>query len=220
MRTATNRSRVVIIDDHPPMREGIAAIIGRTRSHEVVGTAGSVREGLSLVREVNPDSVILDISLPDGSGMDLIQTIISELPGTKIMVLTMHARHQLADRAFEAGAHGYLLKESSVEFLVEGLLQIATGERVLDPKLASPEPAEGCVDAEALPESILGRLSSRELEVFRRLAMGQTGKQIANVLGISRKTVDNHRAHIMQKLSIGSVAQLVRIAIRTGAIEP
>lgn len=220
MRTATNRSRIVIIDDHPPMREGIAAIVARTRTHEVVGTAGSVEEGLSLVREEHPDSVVLDISLPDGSGLDLIRAIIHELPGTKVMVLTMHARRQLADRAFEAGAHGYLLKESSVEFLVEGLLQIAAGHRVLDPKLASPARVEGCDGSEASSESILDRLSHRELEVFRRFAMGQPGKQIAAALGISPKTVDNHRAHIMQKLCIESVAELVRIAIRTGTIEP
>ena len=215
-----NRVRVVLIDDHPPLREGIAAIIGRTASYELVGTAGTFDEGLHLLRTEKPDVVVLDISLPDGNGLDLIRKTVIELPDARIMVLTMHARRQLADRAFEVGADGYLLKESTGELLVDGLERIAAGERVLDPKLASPEPAQGYADTSAFPCAGLGRLSPRELEVFQLLAVGQSGKQIADVLGISPKTVDNHRASVMDKLCVGSIAELVRVAIRTGTIEP
>ena len=135
------------------------------------------------------------------------------------MILTVHARRQLAESAFQAGADGYLLKESSGELLVDGLTRIADGNHVLDPKLASAKPADGCEDSSAVTAG-LRLLSLRELEVFRLLAVGQSGKQIAGVLGISSKTVDNHRARLMQKLCVGSIAELVRVAIRTGTIDP
>ncbi|MBU8914382.1 MAG: response regulator transcription factor [Spirochaetales bacterium] len=215
----TKQLRVVIIDDHPPVREGIAAIIGRTKSHVVVGTAGTYDEGVHLVQREKPDAIVLDVTLPDGSGLDLVRKVAVELPETRIMILTVHARRQLAERAFAAGADGYLLKESSGEFLVDGLARIADGDRVLDPKLVSAKPTDGCEDS---PDATGGLrlLSLRESEVFRLLAVGQSVKRIAGVLGISPKTVDNHRAAIMQKLCVGSIAELVRIAIRTGTIDP
>ena len=214
------RKRVILIDDHPPMREGIAAIIGRTAAYEVVGSAGAYQEGLDLVRTEKPDVVVLDLSLPDGNGLDLVGKISLELPHTRIMILTMHARRQLADRAFEAGADGYLLKESSGQLLVDGLERILAGHRVLDPRLSSTTPDDGCPESGEYAGTGIERLSPREVEVLRLLAVGQSGKQIANALGISPKTVDNHRASVMGKLCVGSIADLVRIAIRTGITEP
>lgn len=171
------------------------------------------------MRTRKPDVIVLDVSLPDGNGLDLIRKIVAELPDARIMVLTMHARRQLADEAFKVGADGYLLKESSGELLVDGLERIAAGEQVLDPKLALAKRPAGCEDPPEAPAA-LERLSPREVEVFQLLAVGRSGKQIAAVLGISPKTVDNHRANIMDKLCVGSIAELVRVAIRTGTIEP
>lgn len=212
--------RLLVLDDHPPIREGIAAFLGASGSYEVVGSVGRCEEARHLVRTEKPDVVILDLSLPDGNGLDLIREIAAEHPEIRIMVLTMHARRPLADQAFAAGAAGYLLKESTGDLLIAGLERVIAGERVIDPALTTAAERSGCADDWVSPGSDLGRLSARELEVFRLLAIGQSGKQIAQVLSISPKTVDNHRARIMEKLCFSTVAELVRTAIRTGVIEP
>ena len=212
--------RILLIDDHPPIREGIAAVIQNATGFAVVGAAGTYRDGLREVRRQRPDIVILDLSLPDANGIDLIRSIVSELPAVLIMVLTMHARRHVADRAFDAGAHGYLLKESTGELLVKGLQELVSGKRVLDPRLMSEEVPDGCSDNWAGAASTVRTLTPRELDVFRLLVLGKSGKQIGAVLGISPKTVDNHRANLMRKLCVESIAELVRIAIRTGIIEP
>lgn len=202
------------------MREGIETLIGRTSDCVVVGSAGTYEDGLELVRVRRPDLVLLDLSLPDGNGLQLIERIDAELRDTHIIVLTMHARRQIADRAIAAGAAGYLLKESSGELLIKAMRRVVAGETVLDPALLSPAAEEDYTDVPEHDGTRIRRLSSREAEVFALLAVGRSVKEIACMLGISPKTVDNHRARVMEKLHAKSVAEIVRIAIRTGTIEP
>ncbi|MFW5685999.1 MAG: response regulator [Spirochaetota bacterium] len=214
---------VVLVDDHPPLRAGVAAIIGRSERYGVVAEAGSVRDAIDAVRTHRPSFVIADISLPDGSGVDLARTLRELDEDVRILMLTMHARRALAERAFAAGANGYLLKESTGELLITALDELSAGRVFLDFSLRSvddePGPAAACED-EFRTSELLSPLSEREFEVFRMLAAGQNSKEVGALLGISSKTVDNHRSRIMEKLGVDSVAGLVRVAIRTGAIDP
>ena len=210
------RNRVILVDDHPPIRVGIAAILERSGAYEVVAEAGCVERALEEFRCTSPDLVIVDISLPDGSGIDLVRVLKREAPLVDVLVLSMHARRTLADAAIQAGASGYLLKESTSEHLLRALDAIAAGESFLDGGLSRSTDGPGST-CEA---DVLTRLSGRELEVFRLLASGQNSKQVASLLGISPKTVDNHRLNIMEKLALESIVDLVRLAIRCGAVDP
>jgi DNA-binding NarL/FixJ family response regulator len=215
------RATVILVDDHPPLRAGVAAIIGKSGRYEVVAEAGSVDEACDELRRVAPDVLIIDVSLPDGTGLDVIRDARREQASIRILVLTMHARRSLADSAFDAGANGYLLKESTGDHLVDALDAIRGGRTFLDPRLESVVGhgrPHGCPDGSG-SDAFVG-LSGREFEVFGLLASGRTSKEIGSMLGISPKTVDNHRGSVMEKLGLGSIADLVRLAIRTGVVDP
>lgn len=217
-----DEATIVLVDDHPPLRAGVAAIIERSQRYRVVAEAGAIDEALHAIREHRPRVVVVDVTLPDGSGIDLTRLIRRGSLAERVLMLTMHARRALADTAFEAGADGYVLKDSTAEHLIAALDTILAGERYLDAALQSVEP-DLILDSNpfgAGPGPELAQLSERELEVFRLLAIGQNSKQIGVLLGISSKTVDNHRASVMEKLGIESIAELVRLAIRTGTIDP
>jgi len=211
-----SRNRVILVDDHPPIRVGIAAILERSGAYEVVAEAGTVALAIDEFRRTSPNLVIADVSLPDGSGIDLVRTLKHEAPSVDVLVLSMHARQTLVDAAMQAGAAGYLLKESTSEHLVRALDAIASGESFLDGGLS-----RSCDEPRSRGEDdLLARLSPRELEVFRLLATGRNSKEIASMLGISPKTVDNHRTNIMDKLALESIVDLVRLAIRSGTVDP
>ena len=213
---------IVLVDDHPPLRAGVAAIIGRSGRYRVVAESGSIEEALRLIRQHRPDIVVADISLPDGSGIDLTRLITRDSLAEHVLILTMHARRALAETAFVAGAGAYVLKDSTAEHLIAALDAVRSGERYLDAALQSVEPERRTGELSLLPGDggELTQLSEREFEVFRLLATGQNSKQIGVRLGISHKTVDNHRASVMEKLALESIADLVRLAIRTGTIDP
>lgn len=213
---------VILVDDHPPLRSGVAAILSAA-GYEVVAEAGSLAEAEQALASIEPDYLVTDISLPDGNGIDFIRQIRRDRPAIRAVVLTMHARRALAELALNAGADGYVLKESTAESLVAALRAAASGERFLDPRLdAAPgrlsTTPPGCSDPSI--DVILSQLSGREFEVFRMLAVGRNSKEIGTALGVSPKTVDNHRAHIMEKLCLSGTADLVRLAVRVGVIEP
>lgn len=212
------RIAVALVDDHPPLRAGVAAIIGRSGRYEVVAEVGSVEEASRVIPGSGATIVIVDVSLPDGSGLDVIRSIRGRCPEVAVLVLTMHARRSLADAALDAGAGGYLLKESTGEHLVAALDAVGAGRRYVDPRLASVVGGEDC-GCDASRARYAG-LSDREFEVFRLLAAGRNSKEIGAMLGIARKTVDNHRSRVMEKLGLNSIAGLVRLAVRTGVMEP
>jgi DNA-binding NarL/FixJ family response regulator len=216
------KNRLVIIDDHPLFREGLKAIIGQSTKHEVVGEAGTGRQGLKVVRELKPDLVLLDMSLPDQSGMELIREIIKVSSNTRVLVVSMHSQIDYIVKAFQVGAMGYLVKESATDLLLEGLEHVLKGNYFMDTSVSQQVvkklvglPAKETVVSAAGYDA----LTTREQEVMVLLAEGRSIKKVADTLFISPKTVENHRANIMRKLDLHSTYELIRYAAKLGIID-
>lgn len=218
----TTKTRVLIIDDHPLFREGIKTIISRDGQFEVIDEAGTAQEGLEKTRRLKPDVAVVDISLPDGTGMDVARKIRSQSPETRIMILSMHSKIDYIVEAFQAGATGYVVKESASERLAQGLKAVTGGEYYLDSSISQEVVAKlmnSPVKEANVSDSGYGKLTTREQEIMRLLAEGVPKAEIADQLCISIKTVENHRTNIMRKLNIHSAMELVRYAARLGLID-
>ena len=216
------QKRVIIIDDHPLFREGLKTIISRDDQFKVVGEAGSGHEGFGIAKKLKPDLVVVDISLPDQSGIQLTRDLRQLLSETKILIVSMHSKIDYIAEAFQAGATGYVVKESASERLLQGLKSVAKGDYYLDSSVShavvenlmkSPLKAAKITDAD------YATLTPREQEVMRLLAEGLSSKTVAEKLFISPKTVENHRANIMSKLGLHSTIELVRYAAKLGLID-
>lgn len=218
----TNKPSILIIDDHPLFREGLKAIIGLDRRFEVVGEAGTAQNGLQLARSLQPNLVLLDISLPDQSGIHLTREIRGLLPDTQVLIVSMHARIDHIAEALQAGATGYVVKESAAEKLLKGIEFVLKGEYFLDSSV-SGQVAKRLIEWPARHEQIrdagYDSLSAREQEVMRLLVEGLSKKEIAQRLSISPKTVENHYANIMNKLGLQSIVDLIHYAARLGLID-
>jgi DNA-binding NarL/FixJ family response regulator len=216
------KKQLLIVDDHPLFREGIKAIIGSSPEFEVVGEAGDARTGLQLASECRPDIILVDISLPDQSGIDLTKTLKSVLPETHILVVSMHSKMGYIIEAFQAGALGYLVKESAGDGLLKALGSIAKGEFFLDNSVSSAVVSKILKTADKevhVADTQYRSLTSREQEILRLLAEGFSVKDIGSRLYISPKTVENHRTNIMHKLEVKRPLDLVRYAARIGLID-
>ena len=216
------KKKVLIVDDHPLFREGLKVIIGRSPRFEVVGEAGAAREGLQRANELKPDLALIDISLPDQSGVDLVRSIRSALPETRILVISMHSKMDYIAEAFRAGAIGYLVKESAGEGLLKALECVAGGTYFLDSSVSHEVVSEimRTSDKKAkIADATYRGLTAREQEIMRMLAEGLLAKEIADQLFISPKTVENHRTNIMNKLGLRSPLELTRYAARIGLID-
>jgi len=217
-----NNKTVLIIDDHPLFRAGLRSILEGQQGLEIVGEAGSGDEGFEKAKDLNPDLVVMDISLPDKSGIEVTREIRSELPDTRITILSMHSKIDYIAEAFRAGATGYMGKESAAEKLVECLLAISKGNYFIDSSLSHKvvESLTKFGEHEAkITDRGYGTLTPREQQVLRLLAEGLSTKKIGEKLFISPKTVENHRANIMNKLEVHSTMELVRYAVRLGLID-
>jgi two-component system, NarL family, response regulator NreC len=198
--------RVVIADDHAVVRRGLRQVLDSDEGFVVVAEASDLEGARRYVRGHRPDVLVLDLNMPGGSSLGAIPEIRAECPGTQIVVLTMQSEPAYAREALGAGALGYVLKEAAEGELVEAIRRAAVGEMYLNPRLGAR------VAAEPLPGPPDG-LSEREVEVLRMIALGHTNGEIARELFLSVRTVETHRAHIQQKLRLGSRAELVRYAL-------
>jgi len=216
------KKTIVIVDDHPMFREGLKGILARDKRYEIVGEAGLADDALSLAKGLEPDFMIVDISLPDRNGIELTREILRALPECRILIVSMHTKIYYITEALRIGALGYLVKESTSETLLEGLETISKGGYFLDPSL-SDEITENLAGYSSGTAKMIDiaykRLSKREQEVMRLVVEGFTTKEISEKLFISKKTVDHHRANIMNKLGIHRTVELIRYAARIGLID-
>jgi len=216
-----NEKTTLIVDDHPLFREGVKTLIEHIPDFTVVGEAGNGKEALALAKALKPDLVLLDLSLPDQSGVEVTREIRTRLPDTRIIIVSMHSKVDLITKAFQAGATGYVVKESATQKLVECLKAVSNGEYFLDTSL-SQKVVSKLVNSSARASNLDSRyqsLTRREQEVLRLLVEGLSAKEVADKLFISSKTVENHRTNIMNKLDIHSTMALVRYAAKLGLID-
>ncbi|MHC5157512.1 MAG: response regulator [Planctomycetota bacterium] len=213
-------TKVLLVDDHEIMREGISALLRRYSEFEVVGQAADGRRALEMASQLKPDIIIMDVGMPNLNGVDATKQLLSMNPELKIMALSTHSDGAIVAKMIKAGAKGYILKESAFEELVEGLNTLQDGRTFLCNKISKVVFSD-YVDLVANPKVMDGDgLSGREREVLQLVAEGHTTKQIAEILNLSTKTIDSHREHIMEKLGIRNVAGLTRYAIRQGMTTP
>jgi DNA-binding NarL/FixJ family response regulator len=218
----TPKKKILIVDDHPMFREGLKSIIARNSDLEVVGEAGDGKTALKMAKSLSPDIVVLDISLPDMSGIDLSAELKGILPQARTLVVSMHLRIDYIASALQAGARGYVVKDAPSEKILQALDMVSRGEYFLDSSIAPQvvdRLAEREVGATKIADEAYAGLTPREQEILRHLAEGGSIKEIAYQLCISPKTVDNHRTNIMTKLNLHSTMELVRYAARLGLID-
>lgn len=210
--------KVLLADDHSIVLAGLRRLVDESEEMEVVAEASDGREAIQKIRALQPDVAVIDLSMPEIDGLEVISQIHPEYPDLPIIVLTMHAENQYVVRAIEAGAMGYITKQSAPEHLVNAIVKVHGGSRYL-----THDAAESLVLRVAKGnrnQSPLDTLSTRELQVLRRLAMGHTNREIASAYNISIKTIDTYRFRLLKKLNLRNNAELSRFAIQNGLIEP
>jgi two-component system response regulator NreC len=208
--------RTVVVDDHAVVRSGIRLLLDAEGDIEVVAEAGDAREAVFETRAHKPDVILLDVVMPGRSGIEVIPELLKESPESKILVLSMQDDAAYVREAFAAGASGYVLKEAADAEVVAAVRDVADGGRYVHPVLGARLIA---AEAQAQAHADADPLSEREHEILRLLALGHTNQEIAAELYLSVRTVETHRAHIMQKLRISTRAELVRYALDQGMLD-
>lgn len=206
-------ARILIVDDHPIVRAGLALRLSMHRNWEVCGEAGTQDEALALVDETNPDLVLVDISLKSGNGIDLIKQVNSRYPAVKMLVVSGFQESLYAERALRAGALGYLNKQESNDKLVEAISTVLRGERFLSPAMTQRLVARAVSGCKTTKDPV-EYLSDREIEIFRLIGEGLTSGAIADKLFISTHTLDTHRENLKRKLGAANAAALNRRAVQ------
>ena len=205
--------RVLIVDDQTMFRELLARLIVQEPRFEIVGNAGDGREALENFAALKPDLVILDLMLPGLNGIDLLRQFLRERPEVRILVISGHPSEESVRGVLKAGAHGFIEKNATIDLLRQSVNQVADGGSYFGPSVANL-----LRNAVANPTADEGLLTHREREILQLVAEGHSTKEIAVILTLSIKTVDNHRSNIMKKLHIHDIASLTRYAIKVGLI--
>ena len=213
--------RVILVDDHALVRQGFRRILEEDPGFSVVGEAGSAQDGVALAKQVKPDVVLMDMSMPDANGIHAAREILRERPETKILVLSMYSDGQYVRSALDAGVSGYILKSALETDLTRAVRAVASGQQYLSPELAhvliralkekqdKPEPPDA-----------FDQLTQREKQVLQLIAHGKSNKEIASLLNLSVNTVAVHRANLMSTLGVHKAAELVLFAVRKGLVLP
>ena len=203
---------ILIIEDHPLVREGIRSYLQRTTFHEVVGESGSGLSGLAKVGELRPDIVLVDLCLPEMDGIEVIRRVHHEYPLTKMLVVTRQNGSAYVTRAVRNGAHGYLLKNSNIQDLALAIDTILADGRYFSPSIA------GVLNEQGSVSDPYEELTAREREVLQLVAEGRTASDIRDILYISARTVEKHRSNLMKKLGLKCHAEVIRYALQRGLI--
>jgi len=212
----TSTVRVLVCDDHALVRSGLRRLLEDEAGVDVVGEAADAEQAIDALAEERPDVLLLDVVMPGRSGIEALPDLLDASPETGVLVLSMQDDPSYVRQAFAAGAHGYLVKEAADAELVQAIHDVAGGRRYLHPSLGARLAA---LEAESHDAAATDPLSQREHDVLRLLALGHTNQEIAELLFVSIRTAESHRARIMQKLRLSTRAELVRYALATGALE-
>ncbi len=214
----TSEIRIMVVDDHSLVRSGFRLLLEQISGFSVIAEAASGEAAVEIITSDQPDVLITDIAMPGMSGLDLVTEVRSTWPDIRCVLLSMHKTSQYVRSAIEAGAAGYLLKDSADSELETAVRTVVSGKSYLSPAL-SQAMIDGVVNGGAGSVRPLDLLTARQTEVLKQISSGYTTKQIALNLGLSPKTIETHRSQLMARLDIYSVADLVRLAIREGLIE-
>jgi DNA-binding NarL/FixJ family response regulator len=212
--TGTRRSRIVIVDDHPIVRHGLARLIDAEPGLQVCGAAANRAEALEMVRREKPDLVIVDLSLGDENGLDLVKMLKAEWEDLPVLVLSMHDEAYYANRVLRAGAMGFIMKQEPAERMISAIHQVLAGQVYLSEGMAASMLTRLVGRKVVQGGTPVDTLTDRELEILRWMGRGLGTRQIADKLHLSVKTVENHREHIKAKLKLRTSAELVRYAVR------
>lgn len=207
------KRKVFLVEDHPITREGLTQLINYQDDFQVCGSAGTVALALGGIDSFQPDLVIVDVTLPDGHGIELVKDIKARHPDLRVLVLSMHDEVLYAERAIRAGASGYIMKQEPTVAVLAAARQILSGKTYLSPRLQERVLERFAAGISAPVESEIERLTDRELEVFELIGRGRGTREIAQHLRLSVSTVETHRAHLKEKLELDSATELVRRAV-------
>jgi DNA-binding NarL/FixJ family response regulator len=216
--TPENAIRIVLVEDHALVRAGLLRLVQEIPGVEIVGEAGDGHRALLLVENLQPDIVLMDISIPGVDGLECCARIVRSHPHIKVLILSMHNTPGFVSKALRCGAAGYLVKDAAEAELQIAIQALSRGERFLSPGIAH-HVLEGYLKHEAAPISPLDKLTTRQREVLLMIAQGHNTKQIASRLKLSTKTVETHRAMLMERLGIHDIAGLTRIAMESGLLD-
>jgi DNA-binding NarL/FixJ family response regulator len=209
---------VLLADDHSIVRAGLCRIVEESGDIQVVAEASDGRQAIQQIRKHLPDVAVIDISMPDVDGLEVIRVISTEYPKLPLLILTMHTEPQYVIRAIEAGAMGYITKQSAPDQLVHAIRKLYNGHRFISADAAEALALKVAQGANS--DNLIDSLSTRELQVLRHLAIGKTNREIAGIYNISIKTVDTYRFRLLKKLNLRNNAELSRFAIQNHLIEP
>ena len=213
-KTNTNKSKILIVDDHPIVRRGLKELINHEKDLVVSGQAEDAHQAMGAIRAQKPDMAIVDISLKGTSGLELIKNIRIQYPSLPVLTLSMHAEFLYAERALRAGAKGYIMKQQATEDLIVAIRKVLAGHVYISDTVATKMVGKAVGGGPDVGASAIDHLSDRELEVFGLIGLGHGTRQIAEKLNLSVKTIETYRAHIKEKLNLANAAELLRYAIQ------
>ncbi|MGA2131270.1 MAG: response regulator transcription factor [Bryobacteraceae bacterium] len=211
--------RILLADDHTVMRNGLRLLLERQANLQVVGEASDGRQAVALIEKTNPDVVIMDIAMPNLNGIEATRQIVNQNPRTAVAILSMHSDESYVIRALKAGARAYLLKDSAEADLLAAVRALTEGKSFFSPAISRILVEDYMRQLQSRgAEDTYELLTNREREILQLLAEGRTNKEVANMLNLSLYTVETHRTHILQKLNLHSVPELILYAVRKGII--